>query len=96
MRERNASVEALLRATHPRDFDGKKLTLGVYFQFHKERLEMPGNKILLEEVLGGVFDGVVSVDFILEEPPPKPEDQTSLQQPSAPDIINAAKEIFGN
>ncbi len=96
MRERNASVEALLRATHPRDFDGKSLTLGVYFQFHKERLEMPGNKILLEEVLGGVFGGTVSVDFVLEEPPPKPEDETSLQQASSPDIINAAKEIFGN
>jgi hypothetical protein len=57
---------------------------------------MPANKILLEEVLAGVFDGVVSVSFILEEPPPKPETEVSLQQPTAPDIINAAKEIFGN
>lgn len=96
MREQNASVEALLRATHPRDFDGTNLVLGVYFQFHKERLELPANKILLEEVLTGVFGAKVLVTLMLEDPPPKPQTESSLQQASAPDIINAAKEIFGN
>ncbi len=96
MRERNASIEALLRATKPRAFDGSNLKLGVYFQFHKERLEMPATKILLEEVLSGVFGGTVVVQFALEDPPPKPQDEVSLQETGAPDIINAAKEIFGN
>lgn len=95
MREKNASVEALLRATTPRAFDGTNLHLGVYFKFHKERLELPANKILLEEVLTGVFGGLVHVMLVLEDPPPKPQEELGLTQSSAPDIMKAAKEIFG-
>jgi len=56
VKKQNFSVEALLRSTRPRDFDGQTLTLEVFYRFHKERLEDPKTEKIviaaLEEILG--------------------------------------------
>lgn len=97
MKSRNASIEALLRASQPMQFDGSTLTLGVYYQFHKERLESGTNRKTLEEVIATVFGSHVRVDCQLTEKPAhlvKPK-ETVLTDAREADIINAAKEIFG-
>lgn len=80
-------------------FDGKTLTLGVYYQFHKERLEIVQNKRTLEEVLCLIFGkSLVKVSYRLterENPTPRPKMDT-LTTPRDKDIIEAAKEIFGS
>ena len=97
----NTSIEALLRATRPIEFDGKVLTLGVYYRFHKERLEEGSHRRILEDVASGVMGAPIKVVCILTEPPAKPEPKVSEEKPvltegEDEDIIKIAEEIFGN
>jgi DNA polymerase-3 subunit gamma/tau len=97
VRSQNTSVEALLRATRPLGFDGKCLTLGVYYQFHKERLEMGENKRTLEEALTGVLGHPTRVIYTLtERVAPEKEKVNSLTEARDNDIIEVAREVFGS
>ncbi len=105
----NTSTEALLRAAKPVDFDGKNLTLGVYYKFHKERLETNPHRDILEETITTIIGENVRVVCTLTEPPAKDTDKTSVEtvkpkdreevvltESEDEDIINVAKEIFGS
>lgn len=112
IRPRNTSTEALLRAAKPVDYDGKTLTLGVYYRFHKERLEGYPHRMLLEEAVAAIIGNPVRVVCTLTEPPAKnvlkegspPADRGSasassdgvLTEGEDEDIIKVAKEIFGS
>jgi DNA polymerase-3 subunit gamma/tau len=65
IRPKNTSTEALLRATRPIEFDGKNLKLGVYYAFHKERLETNPHCRILEEVAGSVIGCPVRVVYTI-------------------------------
>ncbi len=95
-RQKNTTIEALLRAAKPLEFDGKALTLGVYYQFHKERLEVPVNRRLLEEIVAAVFGSHVEVNLTLTEKEIPKTPEVPLAPAEDEDIISAAKEIFGN
>lgn len=97
----NTSIEALLRASKPLGFDGKVLTLGVFYRFHKERLEDGRNRKILEDVVNVVMGTPVKVVCTLTEPPVKKvveEVHTTavLTEGEDKDIIKIAEEIFGN
>ena len=98
----NTSIEALLRAARPMEYDGKVLTLGVYYRFHKERLEETSHRRILEDVASGVMGAQVRVVCTLTEPPAKvepkevPQEKTVLTEGEDEDIIKIAEEIFGN
>lgn len=51
----NKSLEALLKAARPINFDGRVLTLGVFYSFHKERLESAPHRQLLDEIVRKAF-----------------------------------------
>lgn len=90
-KSKNVSLEALLRSSRPRGIDGNTFNLAVYYQFHKERLEVEHYRSLIEGVIADVT-GVVNprIKCYLEEPP-----KEALKTAADPDILNAAKEIFG-
>lgn len=67
VRSKNASTEALLRASRPANFNGQILTLGVYYKFHKEKLESVPHKICLEESLKDVMGSNVKVRCFLSD-----------------------------
>lgn len=90
----NASVEALLRATRPVNYDGKTLTLGVYYKFHKERLEDNQHRSVLEDIVTRVLQSPTKIVCTLVEPPLKV--QPVLTETKDNDIIKIAEEIFGN
>ncbi len=97
VRPKNASTEALLRAAKPVSYDGTTLTLGVYYRFHKERLEENFHKRLLEDVVAETVGRKVSVVCTLTEPPVrKVQPSTVLTEGEDKDIIKVAEEIFGN
>ncbi len=100
VRTKNTTIEALLRAAKPIGFDGKTLTLGVYYQFHKERLEIIQNRKTLEDVLCITFGkSQVRVAYRLTEreaPVIKSAKPDLLTKASDKDIIEAAREIFGS
>ena len=68
IRAKNASTEALLRASKPLNFDGKTLSLGVFYKFHKEKLESVPHNICLEDCLQDVTGSTVKVECFLTQP----------------------------
>jgi FAD synthase len=96
----NASIEALLRAARPMSYDGKVLTLGVFYKFHKERLEDAPHRKVLEDAVAKVLKSPTKIVCTLVEPPPKKivveaKAETVLTEGKDADIIKAAEEIFG-
>lgn len=97
----NASIEALLRAARPLGYDGKMLTLGVFYKFHKERLEEVAQKRILEEVVSKVLGSQTRITCVLTDPPPRKINtavptETVLTEGKDKDIIDIAEEIFSN
>jgi len=97
----NASMEALLRAARPISYNGKELMLGVYYKFHKERLDESKHRKILEEIVGRVLQSPTKVSCVLVDPPPKKIVEESkagavLTEAADKDIVKAAEEIFGN
>ncbi len=97
IKPKNASIEALLRAAFPIGFDGKDLRVGVYYRFHKERLDVITNKKTLEDVAAEVMGLPVRIICELTEKKADPAKEVApaLTPSRDPDIIEAAKEIFG-
>lgn len=103
VRTKNASVEAFLRAAHPLGCDGRRLMVGVHYRFHKERLEVGENKLILEEAAGQILGNKIKVVYTLTdqktpssiEKKELPADEVGLTDSADGDIISAAKEIFG-
>lgn len=99
IKNKNTSIEALLRAAKPMGMDGKTIIIGVYYQFHKERLETTPNKRFIEEVICNLMGNQsLKVAYQLTEreivaPTYKEEVLTAANDK---DIIDAAKEIFGS
>lgn len=104
IRPKNAATEALLRACKPFSFDGKVLTIGVYYKFHKERLESHPHRDLLEETLSGILGDIIRISCMLTEPPAKVvaeevhvnHEVVLTESQSDGTILKAAKDIFGN
>jgi DNA polymerase-3 subunit gamma/tau len=110
IRPKNTSTEALLRASKPVAFDGKTLTLGVYYKFHKERLETSPHRDILESALSEVTGDGVRVVCTLTHPPERVlkdenanqtdiktnDKEVILSEGQDEEIIRVAKEIFGS
>lgn len=69
VRPRNFSIEALLRATRPVDFSGRVLTLEVFYQFHKDKLESGKCRTIVEEVMSEIFMSPFSLKCVLGDKP---------------------------
>lgn len=102
-RNKNVSLEALLRSARPLGLDGNTFNLAVHYRFHKERLELEQYKRLLEDILSDVV-GLSPAKLVctLEDPPEAKSEKKDFVPPApgltpvpAPDIIKAAEEIFG-
>jgi hypothetical protein len=100
IRPRNASTEALLRAAKPVDYDGKTLTLGVYYSFHKECLESTQHRNILEETVMQIVGNPTRVHCVLTQQEQKSavENKKSvvLEEDEDEDIVKIAEEIFGS
>jgi len=95
----NATIEALLRASKPIGINGNTLKLGVFYQFHKERLEDIKNRRIFEDVVGEVFGRPIKLVCTLTEHPKRKEKtiqktEDVLTEGEDKDIIKIAKEIF--
>jgi DNA polymerase III subunit gamma/tau len=76
---RNHSVEALLKSCQPLGVEGREVVLGFYYPFHKEKIEEPKNKALVESAFSQVVEGSCNIRCVLS---PKSERQAqSVQQP---------------
>ncbi|MEK7525898.1 MAG: DNA polymerase III subunit gamma/tau [Patescibacteria group bacterium] len=84
------SVEGFLRAAKLLKCEQGIATIGVHHRFHKEQLEALSNRKILQDVMTDILGTPLKVELVLTIPP-----QPSLTQVQAPDILEAAKKIFG-
>lgn len=67
VREKNPSLEALLKTTKPQSVTNNTLNLEVFYKFHKEQLELERNYTVIREVLSHLFASRVKPVFVLSE-----------------------------
>ena len=106
VRPKNYSVEALLRATRPVRFEDELLTLEVFYQFHKDKLESEKCRKIVEDAVSELFGFPAKVRCLLGErsklqveTKPLPEiPESDTPQPKKDgeddDIVKVAEEIF--
>ncbi len=63
----NHSVAGVLRGCNLKSYNGKKLIIEAKFKFHKERLEEPKIKKLIEDMLQKMRGNKVNISVILKE-----------------------------
>jgi len=61
----NRSVEALLKSCEPVAVEGEVVVLGFYYPFHKEKIEEPSRKALVEKVISQVMGSPCRVKCVL-------------------------------
>jgi len=90
----NHSVEALLRSTRPLDFDGERLTLEVFYQFHFDKLNTEKCRQIVEVSVGEVFENPPVKLFMKlgQKNREVKEEITALGVDE--DVISAAEAIF--
>jgi DNA polymerase-3 subunit gamma/tau len=97
----NHSVEAFLRSARAKTVDKGVLTIEVYYPFHKDKLEEPKNREIVEMGIKKVFGIETSLRCVLAKNKTKPlmiMNDTPLEKVSEElknDIYDVAKEIFG-
>lgn len=67
VKKQNYSLVALLRASRPGKLKDDLLTLEVFYKFHKEKLEEPKNREILEKVISDIMKKKIKVKFELSE-----------------------------
>ncbi|MCH7640723.1 DNA polymerase III subunit gamma/tau [Patescibacteria group bacterium] len=104
VKPKSTATEALLRAAKPLQYDGSTLTLGVFYKFHKEKLETGIHREILEDMAGEILGGSVRIECTLtQRPQTEKNDSTTVEKSEEvvltegedDDIIKVAKEIFG-
>lgn len=102
VRPKNHSVEALLRSSKPVEVQGNNLYLEVFYQFHKDKLESPKCRQILEGTLLEIFGLPINVRCVLgdkskiveakivDEPTAERKETVSEDE----EIIKAAEQIF--
>lgn len=70
VKNQNFSLEALLKSARPVSFDGRDVTVAVFYKFHKDKLEEESHRKVLEQILCELLGAeVVRVFFVLGEKP---------------------------
>lgn len=102
VKSQNFSLEALLRSARPLSFDGRDVTLSVFYKFHKDKLEEESHRRVLEQILCDLLGAQnVRLFFVLGEKPKTVIADDSIiisdDKPIAEseDITKMAEEIFG-
>ena len=94
------SVEAFLKDSRPVEADEENLTLGFKYPFHKDSVDNPKNRALVEESFGKVLAHPVRVRCtLIPRDSPSPAAPVVLKdgaaRPSADTTVKLAEELFG-
>lgn len=84
----NHSVEALLRACRPAQLNEGRITIEVFYPFHKQKLEEERNRKIIEDGIKKVLGFPWKVYCTLAQ-------KDSKSKPPKDDLYEQAKEIFG-
>jgi len=69
MTQKNSSVAALLRSAKPLSSDQGTATVAVFYKFHKEQLQQPKFKKMIDECTQPLTGGRIVLEFVLADAP---------------------------
>lgn len=90
----NHSVEALLRSAKPKSLANGTLSLEVFYAFHKERLESPKGREIIEKVLADKFGEKIKVKYLLKSKEGEALTDKNVEKPADVKIEKNALEVF--
>ena len=90
VKPKSISIAGLLSSTKPLSFEDNKLKLGVYYKFHKDKLEETKTRKMLEDVALSIFGRDIRIECCLETAPEKRE----LTDVNNQNIISVAEQMF--
>lgn len=71
----NATIHTLLKSAHPIEVVGNKLYIEVSYKFHKERIESPKNRQIIESTLRDILGEDIKIECkVNEEKRPAPKE----------------------
>jgi len=88
VRPQSRSVEGLLRGCEPVAVEDGVIVLGFYYQFHKERIEDPKNRAIVEKALSKVLGRTYRVRCVLT--PRDKEAKAGGREPTQQERLQAA------
>ncbi len=88
----NHSVEALLRSAHLHEVTGDTVTIKVYYEFHKGRLETDKALQVVEKVFEKMFSVKPKIHYVLGEKTAKKQ----LDEQKDADLVKIVEEVFTN
>lgn len=86
----SVSIAGLLSSAKPLSFEDNKIKLGVYYKFHKDKLEEAKTKKMLEDVVLNILGKEIRIECCLAEAPVRQE----LTEVNNQNIITVAKQMF--
>lgn len=86
----SVTVAGLLSSAKPLSLKGSDLKLGVYYKFHKDKLEETKTKKMLENIALNVLGKDIRIECCLEEAPAK----VQLTDVNNQNIIAVAEQMF--
>jgi len=99
VRAQNRSVEALLKDCRPVSVEGDTVVLGFPYPFHKQRIEDPRGKAVVEAALHRVLGGVRRIRCVLVEKEGRSQERqvprTTRDLVADDPVIKAAVEKYG-
>ncbi|EKE05074.1 MAG: hypothetical protein ACD_19C00426G0096 [uncultured bacterium] len=84
------SIAGLLSSAKPLSFEDNKIKLGIYYQFHKDKLEETKTKKMIEDIALNIFGKDIRIECCLEEAPAK----VQLTDVANQNIISVAEQMF--
>ena len=96
----NHSLEAFLRGCEANDVASRTVTLKFFYKFHKDMVDQPKNRKLVEEELGKLLGRDVKLKTVLGEKPQsrriKFEEVQNVEEVPAEDLAQKAVDIFNS
>lgn len=87
------SIASLLSSSKLLDFNGDKLKLGVYYKFHKDKLEEAKTLKMIEKACRNVLGNNTRVEFCLAEAPVV-QNKANLSDIDDNSVLKAAEDLF--
>lgn len=97
----NHSLEAFLRGCEPYEVSGKIVTLRFFYKFHKDMVDQPKNRELVEREMAKIVGREFRIKTILGEKSQakrviKPEEVKNVTEVADEDLVQKAVDIFNS
>jgi DNA polymerase-3 subunit gamma/tau len=94
VRPRSPAVQALLHGARPLDVEGTTLVLLAASPFHKDNLEKPQNRKIVEDVVKRHFGSIVSLRCTIEAKSEARDLRGQIREARKDELVRAAMNIF--